>query len=299
MGAQVSYVAYVHYRVYTTDGPIPSKTAFDPRNPYIGRIAATSVPPPHNTASLKRCMAKAEGISGSTVLFGGHLDYHPMADTAWVTLSSDSISTAGAWPERPFVLKVTDELSPGEAAAVEAIDVSQYVANGHRLYYQLYTPTDEDPVRHPPNASKPAVGVIERFRIPPPVEPGSIKRCIAQIEQKPIYRFANLFADINAQTPLQNLSDHYWVRNGSLGTTAERPIVLVQPEHTNGLMFRPFSITGSSPVPGGFAASVLKVGRQGSTDGVVRMTWASGDPKKIQVYTAEVNGIQANIAVRE
>ncbi|KAF7365677.1 hypothetical protein MVEN_00441400 [Mycena venus] len=54
---------YLYYRVYSPDGAIPSKTAFDPRNPYVGCITASSIPPPHNGKSLKRCLVKAEDFT--------------------------------------------------------------------------------------------------------------------------------------------------------------------------------------------------------------------------------------------
>ncbi|KAJ6486970.1 hypothetical protein C8R45DRAFT_1214242 [Mycena sanguinolenta] len=53
---------YVYYRVYAAYGVIPSRTAPDPTQPSIGRIKATSVPPPLTAASLKHTLAHAEGI---------------------------------------------------------------------------------------------------------------------------------------------------------------------------------------------------------------------------------------------
>ncbi|KAJ7929454.1 hypothetical protein B0H13DRAFT_1859664 [Mycena leptocephala] len=52
----------VYYRVYTPDAAIHSKSAWDAKDQFLGRIAANSIPPPHNVGSLKRCIAHTEGL---------------------------------------------------------------------------------------------------------------------------------------------------------------------------------------------------------------------------------------------
>ncbi|KAJ7160651.1 hypothetical protein C8R43DRAFT_845397, partial [Mycena crocata] len=49
--------------VYTHQRGIPSKSPTDAQKPFIGRIPARSVPPPHNVDSLKRCIAGTENLS--------------------------------------------------------------------------------------------------------------------------------------------------------------------------------------------------------------------------------------------
>ena len=39
---------------------MPSKVAFDPEEPCLGRIRADSVAPPHSPASIKRCISRVE-----------------------------------------------------------------------------------------------------------------------------------------------------------------------------------------------------------------------------------------------
>lgn len=41
---------------------VPCITAFDPSDPYLGRIDAKQVAPPHTALSLKRCLAKKECV---------------------------------------------------------------------------------------------------------------------------------------------------------------------------------------------------------------------------------------------
>ena len=61
----------VYYRIYAEDGSIFSKTSFNPDNPFIGRIVAKFVPPPHNAKAVKRSIAKVEKIKDrdSTTIF--------------------------------------------------------------------------------------------------------------------------------------------------------------------------------------------------------------------------------------
>ena len=40
---------------------MPSKVAFDPEEPSLGRIRADYVAPPHSLASIKRCISRVEG----------------------------------------------------------------------------------------------------------------------------------------------------------------------------------------------------------------------------------------------
>ena len=50
----------VYYLLYDDDGGMPSKVAIDPEEPFIGRIRADSVAPPHSPTSMKRCISRVE-----------------------------------------------------------------------------------------------------------------------------------------------------------------------------------------------------------------------------------------------
>jgi hypothetical protein len=56
----------VYYRPYCLDGAIPSKRAYPGGSPFVGRIKATSIPPPHSVASLKRALVQAEELPDPT-----------------------------------------------------------------------------------------------------------------------------------------------------------------------------------------------------------------------------------------
>ena len=51
----------MYYLLYGDDYEIPSKVAFNSEEPSLGRIRADSVPPPHSSTSIKRCISRVEG----------------------------------------------------------------------------------------------------------------------------------------------------------------------------------------------------------------------------------------------
>ncbi|KAJ7881426.1 hypothetical protein B0H13DRAFT_2049556 [Mycena leptocephala] len=128
---------YIYYRVYTSDGAIPSKTAFDASKPFIGRITARSVPPPHIVTSLKRCFVKAENFTDPTglrtVLYLNSVAKTPMDNTAKHT-------TLVVTPETALALVVVEDLTAQEAAAVKAIKISKSQEDARYLYYKLGSP---------------------------------------------------------------------------------------------------------------------------------------------------------------
>ena len=50
----------MYYLLYADDCGVPSKVAFDPEEPSLGRIRVDSVTPPHSPASIKRCISRVE-----------------------------------------------------------------------------------------------------------------------------------------------------------------------------------------------------------------------------------------------
>ncbi|KAJ7511370.1 hypothetical protein B0H11DRAFT_1954902 [Mycena galericulata] len=249
-----------HGGVYVLYGAIPAKTAFDPSNPFIGRIAARSVPPPHTVLSLKRCLVHAENFSDPTglrtVLYFNSVATSRLSNTTQLTILGQSESVGGATPETAFALSVIEDLT-----GVEKIhDIV--------IYYHLYTPIAEDTSKVAFNPDEPAIGRIERFRITPTLEPASIKRCIAKTEGKPIYVYADLYEDISAKEAMADGSSYASIQNETAGHTEERPMVLVQPERRQGLLNRPFKIISET-----YKYPVLlpvAVGQLGFTDGVAK-----------------------------
>ncbi|KAJ7916023.1 hypothetical protein B0H13DRAFT_1998694 [Mycena leptocephala] len=215
---------YIYYRVYTRDGAIPSKTAVDPRSPFMGRVIARSVPPPHTVASLKRRLVSAENISDPvglrTVLYLNAVAQAPMNDTTKVKIVGPSPDISGATPETAFALALVEELTVEEVAKVSVmLSTAETREDPRYLYYHLYTQSGEDTSRVSFNPHDPALGRIERFRIPPPLGPASIKRCIAKVEAIPYMQRPICDAGCSFYAALQD---------GTAGSTEERRMAVVQ-----------------------------------------------------------------------
>ena len=50
----------VYYMLYGINYELPSKVAFDPEEPSLGRFRVDSIAPPHSPASIKRCISRVE-----------------------------------------------------------------------------------------------------------------------------------------------------------------------------------------------------------------------------------------------
>jgi hypothetical protein len=81
-------ISTVYYRVYTEDGAIPSAHPAFSDDPYLGRILADHVTPPHIVANLKNSLSGFENIDESvpTSLFVTASGQAPMDDTACVSI---------------------------------------------------------------------------------------------------------------------------------------------------------------------------------------------------------------------
>ena len=108
----------VYYRIYAEDGAIPSKTPVAPSNPFLGRIKAKSVAPPHTAETVKRSIAKMEDIKDRTnaSLFLTPNSQSPMGDADKVaTLNSTG---PGSTPQEP--LAIVAKMSHTDRRALES-----------------------------------------------------------------------------------------------------------------------------------------------------------------------------------
>lgn len=116
----------VYYRVYARDGAMPVKTSFDPRDPHVGRILASSVPPPHNADTLKRFFLRAEQFSDPK---DSRISLYLMSSSQARLLPQSTLILVGpgpyhgATPETAFALAFTEKLTSEEAAALPVIKV--------------------------------------------------------------------------------------------------------------------------------------------------------------------------------
>ena len=112
------WILLVYYRIYAEDGAIPSKTPAAPSDPFLGRIKARSVPPPHTAKAVKHSIAKVENIEDrtSTSLFLTPYSQSPMADDDEVTILSRT--GPGSTPQEPLALVA--KMSDSERSALES-----------------------------------------------------------------------------------------------------------------------------------------------------------------------------------
>ncbi|KAJ7288686.1 hypothetical protein C8J57DRAFT_1116244 [Mycena rebaudengoi] len=234
---------YVYYRIYDPDGAIVLKSLFDPGNPLLGRIIARSVPPPHTVSSLKRCIVKAENIEDPggirTCLFCTHTAIVPLLSVTKVQLIGSTGTGDGSTPQTAFALIFTETLAKEEKAVSDTIVLAESASDPQYFYYRLYTPAGEDISSTSCDPNDPAMGRIVKINVAPPYSVVAIKRRIAKVEGKPIYAYAELFPDISADVPLPDGKSLSLLKNESLGSTAEKPVVLVQPERRARLFNRP------------------------------------------------------------
>ena len=111
-------ILLVYYRIYAEDGAIPSKTFATPGNPFLGRITARYVPPPHIVQTVKRCIAKVENIKDytSTNLFLTPYSQSAMGDANEVTILNRT--GPGSTPQEPLALVA--KMSDAERSALES-----------------------------------------------------------------------------------------------------------------------------------------------------------------------------------
>ena len=108
----------VYYRIYAEDGAIFSKTPAAPGDPFLGRIKARYVPPPHTAKAVKRTIAKVENIKDrtSTSLFLTPYSQSPMGDADKVTILNRT--GPGSTPQEPLALVA--KMSDSERSALES-----------------------------------------------------------------------------------------------------------------------------------------------------------------------------------
>ena len=111
------WICLVYYRIYAEDGAILSKTPVAPGNPFLGRIKARSVAPPHTARSVKRSIAKVENIKDSTSisLFLTPFSHSPMGHTDKVAILNRT--GPGSTPQEPLALVA--KMSDSERNALE------------------------------------------------------------------------------------------------------------------------------------------------------------------------------------
>ncbi|KAJ7024661.1 hypothetical protein C8F04DRAFT_1270045 [Mycena alexandri] len=241
-------LVYVYYRAYAPDGAIPSRMAPDVNDSFVGRIRANSVPPPLNVASLKRTLAHAEGLPDTlgfrTALYRFPLDQTPMDEAEKV---SDSFLGTGTLftPANALTLVFVDELTDQEKQGIPLTETVPFSEPIQYVYYRLHTRSGDDDSVNAFDPEEPAVGRIARALIAPPGDAQAVRRCIAKVEGKPIYAFADLYANAADEEPLAADVPVTVATPGSefrVGSNPGNALSIVQPERRPGLYNRPLRV---------------------------------------------------------
>jgi len=103
----------VYYRVFFEDGAIPTLHPATPDDPFLGRVLATSITPPHKVDSLKRCLAKHEDIDrGKTIsLFLTRSSKSPMDDTSKINILKRTGTGSTPREALALVVKLPDRIA--------------------------------------------------------------------------------------------------------------------------------------------------------------------------------------------
>ena len=239
----------VYYRIYAEDGAIPSKTLAAPGDPFLGRIKALSVPPPHTAETVKRCIAKMEKINDLTniSLFLTPNSQSPMDNADKVTVLNRSGPGSTSQEPLALVAKMSDS---GERSALESGGRDELASAAdsdpeiryrtsiqhsatflfvtsqllREVYYQLYGRC-EMPSKVSFDPEEPSLGRIRADWVAPPHSPTSIIRCISKVERTPFAQ-AYLYADISCDAPLKE--GHISIlRTDGPGLSPNEPMVIV------------------------------------------------------------------------
>jgi hypothetical protein len=101
----------VYYRVFFEDGADPTLHPATLDDPFLGCVLATSIAPPHNFDSLKRCLAKHEDIDHrrqSISLFLTRSSPSPMDDTSEIDIIKPSGTGSTPQEALALVMKLPD-----------------------------------------------------------------------------------------------------------------------------------------------------------------------------------------------
>ncbi|KAF8212658.1 hypothetical protein K438DRAFT_1957276 [Mycena galopus ATCC 62051] len=234
---------YVYYRVYATYGPIPSKRASDPTNPFIG-------------PSLKRTLAHAECIpdplSLRTDLYRLPSDETPIPDAEVVPILGTAYGTA-ATPADALALVFVDSFSDEEEQGVPQVDGGHALSSvAQDVYYRLHTRHGEDFSASAFDLDEPALGRIDISIVAPPRDALAIKRSVARAEGKPVYAFADLYTDLWDGPVANNTCISVGAGFGEFrGSSVADALRLVQPERRPGLYNRPLQVLQAQKPPSG------------------------------------------------
>jgi len=224
---------YVYYRTYSSDGPIRTKNTVYSDDPYLGRIPAQHVTPPHIVINLKHNLSGAENINENitTSLFISASSQTPMDDNGRVSILT--YPGPGCTPREPMALVAIISSSSLEARAPQAADhlpsnegttpiETQYI------YYRVYNKRGIVLSKQPADSNDPYVGRISVDHIPPPHTAVSVMRCISRIEELDnTWQSQLLFSSTSSESSISEVEHVPIFSSDRPGSTPEDPMAIV------------------------------------------------------------------------
>ena len=125
--------------LYADGYEAPSKVAFDPEEPSMGRIRAASIAPPHGPTSIKRCISRVERNSALA-----HADLYPdtLCDTPLKEGHISILRTDGTGlsPNEPMAIVQVKKLERPDPLPVVSIPDGRYVIKNRAtdIYWGAY-----------------------------------------------------------------------------------------------------------------------------------------------------------------
>jgi hypothetical protein len=122
--------------VYAEDGAIPSLSPVYSDDPYLGRIMATLVAPPHTARSLRRCLSSIEHIDRNipTRLFIATSSQTPMNDAGRVSILANP--GPGCTPNEPMALVAMSCALAGRSLEVGRLPPEEHLTPFRTQYCQ-------------------------------------------------------------------------------------------------------------------------------------------------------------------
>ncbi|KAJ6556470.1 hypothetical protein B0H19DRAFT_1152684 [Mycena capillaripes] len=200
------------------------------RAPYDSYPSSPSPPGPYQSITS----------TSGTQIYASMYDSEPMRDDAAVMLTEDE--RHGVSADNPLAVVLVEELSVEERKARPEVEdfASREIPLDRYVYYRLYNRDGETHSSAAFDSVHTALGRIERVHITPPATVDSLKSCIAKVEHKRIWKYADLYEETAPRDPLRGSSSigrEMW-----MGGDVNSPLLLVQPERKLGLFNRPARI---------------------------------------------------------
>lgn len=199
---------YIHYRLYTKDGPITSNNPIYANNPFIGRTLPKHITPPRTALSLKKHLCKIEGLpsAASFELFESLSSHTALLDSSRLALRE--YSGFGLSEDNPIVLVVGLEDAskrPASTARLEGLPKA-VPAKPRYVHYRLYDEDGEVASKTSIDSDDSSLGRIDVSSIAPPQIVSSLKSMVMKAEGL-FDRKVQLFEDMDGEV-LMDDNDH-------------------------------------------------------------------------------------------